>query len=185
MIAYFKSAFLLVGLVLLAYPSCGRTILVPEDEPTIQAGIDAAGGGDTVLVAPGVYEENIDFLGKSITVKAGAGAAKTSIKPLLDGSVVTFSSSETEEATLQGFTITGGTGTFISEEIRCGGGIYCSSACPTIKDCIITANRVAGGPTGPSTYGGGIYCSDASPRIRNCIILFNEASVYYLSSSGR
>ncbi len=58
---------------------------------TIQAGIDAAGPGDVVLVDDGVYTENISFLGKNITVKSGNGAAATIIDGN-GGTVVNFSS---------------------------------------------------------------------------------------------
>ena len=52
----------------------------PADYPTIQAGIDAAFTGDTVLVSPGEYIEAIDFLGKEILVESVAGPLETSIK---------------------------------------------------------------------------------------------------------
>ena len=41
---------------------------VPEDVSTIQSAIDMSSNGDTVLVHPGIYEENINFEGKAITV---------------------------------------------------------------------------------------------------------------------
>src|SRR6516164_7182077 len=56
-----------------------NTIKVPADQPTIQAAINAANSGDTVLVSPGTYYENINFNGKAITVTSSDGAAKTII----------------------------------------------------------------------------------------------------------
>jgi parallel beta-helix repeat protein len=44
------------------------TIRVPEDQPTIQAGIDAAPDGGLVLIAPGTYNENLKISEKSITL---------------------------------------------------------------------------------------------------------------------
>jgi len=75
------------------------TLNVPGDYATIQGAIDAAVNGDTVLVAPGTYVENIDFLVKAITVKSSSGAEATVIDggnpPDPDfGSVVTFSNGE-------------------------------------------------------------------------------------------
>ena len=49
-------------------PALHASILhVPKDYPTVQAGIDAAGRGDTVLVAPGNYFEQVLIL-KKITL---------------------------------------------------------------------------------------------------------------------
>ena len=45
-----------------------RTIQVPADHARIQQAIDAAGDGDTVLVAPGTYRESLQLKGKQITL---------------------------------------------------------------------------------------------------------------------
>ena len=55
------------------------TIRVPVDQPTIQAAIDAAATGDTVLVSSGTYTEQIDFRGKAIAVASESGPATTAI----------------------------------------------------------------------------------------------------------
>jgi hypothetical protein len=73
------------------------TIRVPQDTSTIQQGINVAATGDTVLVAPGTYFENINFLGKAITVQSEQGSDVTMIDGHnTSGPLVTFQSGETQ-----------------------------------------------------------------------------------------
>ena len=58
---------LTIAVVVMAYGLCWSTIInVPADYSTIQQGIDAGQDGDTVLVQPGTYYENIDFNGNDV-----------------------------------------------------------------------------------------------------------------------
>ena len=66
--------------------SAHTTIHVPADDPTIQSAIDAAKNGDTVLVSPGTYNENLDFKGKAITVTTGRRASLTPPQSAVIGS---------------------------------------------------------------------------------------------------
>src|SRR5688572_11550336 len=45
------------------------TVRVPQDHPTIQAAIDASSPGDTILIAPGVYNENV-IVDRSVSLVA-------------------------------------------------------------------------------------------------------------------
>src|SRR5579862_8970739 len=72
--------------------AAAATIHVPTDQPTIQAAINAASTGDTVLVAPGTYYENINFSGKAITVTSSGGPSATTIDGGHTTSVVKFAS---------------------------------------------------------------------------------------------
>lgn len=62
----------LLGMTLVSASGTARVIHVPGDYAMIQDAIVAAARGDTVLVAPGTYVENLDFLGKAITVRSDA-----------------------------------------------------------------------------------------------------------------
>jgi hypothetical protein len=73
-----RISFLLLGLALLVFPSASRAnvINVPANQPTIQAGINAAAlFGDEVVVADGTYTGagNRDIsLTKNITVRSAS-----------------------------------------------------------------------------------------------------------------
>jgi len=158
---------LLLALTLGAGASArAATLNVPAQYPTIQAGINAASPGDTVLIADGTYQGtgnvSLDYGGKSITVASQNGAARTIIdcqsQPGPAG--VIFHSSEPAGAKLQGVTITNGTNAR-------GAGIAITGSSPTIAGCVFTGN--AG-----SSSGGGLFANSSShPTITNCIFVNN------------
>ena len=167
-LATFTTGFAVLAFAVLegAVPAAASNVLeVPVAFPTIQAAINAAVNGDTVLVDPGTYVENIDFKGKLITVQSAKGPSVTTIDGGNVAPVVNFSTSETAAAVLQGFTIQHGnaTGTYGYE----GAGVHISGASPTVEGNVITANVSCASGTG-------IGISSASPVIRDNTITGNS-----------
>lgn len=154
---------------------------------TIQAAIDAAANGDTVVVRPGTYAENLNFKGRKILVTSALGPDSTlidgskSIDPNI-GSVVSFVSGEDNTSILKGFTIMKGNGSFIpfAGGIRIGGGILCNGTAPTIWGNIIRDNR--------ADDGAGVECTQGSnPKLQYNLIWRNVASTTnpnFISSGG-
>jgi len=172
-----------LSLSMLCPDARGGTVYVDDDGPAdfnnIQAGIEAANDGDTVLVASGEYviTEPITFRGKAITIRSEAGPDETTIRmgapsDIHRGGVVIFENGETVESVLQGFTITGGNGFWVSSiSAYAGGGITFDASSGTVENCVIVQNRV-------EASGGGILCAYASsPRILGCTIAENSAGV--------
>lgn len=132
------------------------------DCATIQAGIFAAAPGDTVVVYPGRYVENIHFGHRNIILQSTnptspSVVASTIIDGGQAGSVVTFEGGERPTCVLSGFTITNG-------QAEYGGGILGNGAWPTIENNVISTNTA-------TTGGGGL--KDCDGIIRNNIISGN------------
>ena len=144
------------------------TIHVPADQPTIQAGIDAALPGDTVLVADGSYKgagnKDLNFKGKAITVRSANGAENCIIDCEGSGRGFYFHHGESRYSVVSGITITNGKTSYPG-----GGGILCEKSSPTIRDCLLVGNS--------SLFGGGISCfgPSSSPRIIDCTIKNNHS----------
>lgn len=181
------------------------TINVPFDYPTIQQAVDAAGEGDTVVIAPGRYTGwgnfGVDLYDKRITVRGAepsdpAIVAATVVDCDYTAGGFSVSFSEDGNRAIEGLTVINGYGSGIFWEGRgrisncvvsncCGekgGGIYIrgnlpiSTPGPTVSKCVIKGNSATGWRGG----GGGIYCEGAYATIIDCEIAGN----YAVSSGG-
>jgi len=172
---------LCIFLSLLLFSTAGHsaTFYVPDNFASIQAAIDSASDGDCIIVRSGVYVENIDFLGKAITVRSENGPHLTTIDGNWDGSVVVFRNGEDPDSVLEGFTLTNGDGTRLPIFGEGGGGIYCENSSPTITGNIITGNDI-----GWDGVGGGIYCIYGSPLVDSNVISDNAISFHGQGCGG-
>ena len=149
-----------------------NVVYVPDDFQTIQAAINQAVDGDTIKVRAGIYNENIDYLGKNIAIIGNPGNPDAvTINGNGNGSVVKFQRGE-QDALLSGFLITNGTGTVGQNGQLYGGGIFVTGfgsnqTRPTITFCNITKNS--------AYHGGGIgtQSSFAYTIVENCLIAHN------------
>ncbi len=168
-----KSSILtLICLLCVPATAWADVINVPGDQPTIQAGIDAAADGDEVVLADGVYtgpgNVNCSFNGKLITVRSASDNPEACIidcETAEETRGFTFDNGETNEAVLRGVTITNGNVT------ANGGAISILSASPSIINCRFIANQVI--TNIPSSGGGAINNTGGFPAVRQCDFINN------------
>jgi len=165
-----KTVLLLVCSGLLLTASVQATIInVPTDQPTIQAGIEAASSGDTVLVQPGRYVENIELELENKAIVIGSlflttGDTSYVSQTIIDGNnkrtVVKFNQPNYSPAVLIGFTITNG-------RARFAGGVECKDTNVNLVNLKVIGNW--------SIEGGGIFCEKSNVNLVNVNVNRNEA----------
>ncbi len=113
--------------VLLCTPAArAGDVHVPNDFPTIQEAVDAALDGDTILVAPGVYRENVVVTSSGLTLKG----KKATIDGAYLGTCLTVTA---DDVTITGFTLSNG-GPGVAEGSE-GGGLLYTGAGASITKC--------------------------------------------------
>lgn len=150
------------------------------DFTDIQAAIGAAASGDQILVEPGTYVENIDYLGKDLVVESTGGPEVTTIDgssgPAGEASTVRLVSGEPVTATLRGFRITGGQGSTVEPYGLMGGGILVGESGATIEACWVEENE--------AEYGAGLRAHHAELVIADCAFRYNQAQSYGAATSS-
>ena len=203
-------ASLVLSIILLFNGICFANIInVPDDFETIQGAIDESEDGDTVLVQPGRYIENINFEGKAIVVGSPflttmdtTFIERTIIDGDSNGTVVEFIEGESNSTVFRGFTLTNG---YVEEPDSFypdGGGIYCRRSSPTLSDLLISNCHTPGSGGGirlyeadmvltdiiirecNATLGGGIYERASQVTITRCTIIENNVTQHQILGAG-
>ncbi len=155
---------------------CGAGIITvddngPADFNNIQAAIDAANSGETIVVQPGLYNGHINFLGKNIILTSTNSADFNTIKSTSIGSAypneasITFNGIEDPNCRLVGFNING----FVDGLDWLAEPLSPHPTHATISNCLFQGNSGRGG-TVISSFDG---------TISNCIITdnLNQSSI--------
>jgi len=159
--------FLLIASTFVALQSGQAASLLVGAGGSIQSAINRSLNGDIIDVAPGTYNENINFNGKQINLRSSSGAASTTINGRNNGTTVTISGN----AQISGFTITGGNASF-------GAGMAVSG-----NGTLISNNIFSGNAQGAGGFGAAIGGNGASPIISNNIFTNNSSDSQHLSGA--
>ncbi len=170
---------------------------------SIQSAVDRSHDGDTIRVRPGLYNERVDYVLRSIRVVSTEGPAFTTLRGNQDGSVVRLKGGT---PVLEGFTVENGSGNYVpSLGATVGGGVlFDDTVDGRVLGCVIRNNyadrgdgigavlaqgvvwdtRIEnnGGPSYPgycqtSDMGGGVFGA-GTLWLSHCTLRSNNASIY-------
>jgi len=156
-------------LILLPLTLFAATIHVPSDQPTIQAGIDAASVGDTVLVACGTYYEHDIQMQAGIVLRSATGNPDcVTIDANYIGRCLEIDALD-PPPTIEGITFRN------AVSGASGGAIFINRTSVTIQRCDFLTNRAQ--EESEERKGGAVFANSSNVSITGCRFVDNEAAV--------
>ncbi len=148
-------------ILLIAATGSARTWRVPQDQPSIEAGLAAAVAGDTVLVACGNYAETNLVMTDGVVLRSETGLADCATinagwlgRGLICDNLGPGTS-------IEGFTFANGVD-------AAAGGVFCNHSTVTFRDCAFIHNYAG-------QDGAGFYCNESEPLLERCLFADNVA----------
>ncbi len=172
----------LITIMIIYMPAFATVIKIPEDYQTIQEGLNNHSEGDTILVQPGIYYENLSDSSTTFTLASRyiitgdtADISSTKIDGGGSGHIAKFAGYYYDPSYMIGFTIQNG------QDLK-GGGLYIQHSYFTISNNIFIDNNVISDGV-DKACGGGIYSAGYETIIENNIFIDNTAE-YNLFKDG-
>ena len=179
-----KRTALLLAVISIALVTCpsARTWYITADgtgdAPTIQAGVDSATAGDTVLVACGTYRDSLHWdpsgfpacviMKSGLTLRSETGTPECAV--IENGRAILCW--YVDDVLIEGLTFYDGTAWPIPS---CGGGMLCVDSDVEVISCTFQGNG--------ANDGGGLFVAGGSVTCWNCRFLGN-ASINDIHSAG-
>lgn len=172
-----------------------RRFYVPSDFSAIQSGIDSIWSGDSLIIAPNIYKEQIIIENKNIVLGSNyliTGDTSLISKTIFEGdgnnSIISIKNVEDPTSTISGFTFKNGGGEsggcinlynsnlklsnlkILNNKANIGGAVFSDRSNVIISDVIIDNNQ--------AYDGGGIYCEYSNLTLRYVTLTNNKVGEY-------
>lgn len=152
-----------IAILLLASTSAATTIQVPDDQPTIAAGLAAASAGDTVLVACGEYYEHDLVLPAGVTLRGASQGACVWLWGESQGRLIS-GANLIPGSRVENFVLVGGAADASGAN---GGALSMNGGTIEIRDCWFTTNRC-------DYKGGAVWLNECIATITGCAFTANH-----------